>query len=163
AITGTVSRVQAQDEKTATYQKFLDNFKKTDIPSIKVALDAAKEYVAKYPDDKEQVDYLTKWIPIGENKIKEIEKQGRYGRFDTAFKASNFDEAYAAGQDILSTEPDNLDLILVLGSIGYDQSLKKNNKYTDNTIKYANLAIQKINEGKASTNYGVAYPQFNFK
>jgi hypothetical protein len=78
-----------------------------------------------------------------------------YNRFDNAYKSKNWDEVYAAGKDILAKEPDNLDVILTLGSIGFDQSIKKNYKYNDDTLRYAKLAMQKINSGTTSKNWGL--------
>jgi hypothetical protein len=160
-IGGTASSAQAQDDpaaKAALYQKFTDNWNKPDVESRKIALNAAKEYVEKYGGneaDKEQVDYLKAWIPKTEDWIVKQGTLAMYNRFDNAYKSKNWDEVYAAGKDILAKEPDNLDVILTLGSIGFDQSIKKNYKYNDDTLRYAKLAMQKINSGTTSKNWGL--------
>jgi hypothetical protein len=135
-----------------------------------VAVDSGKQYVEKYgscPDSKEFVDYLNSYLPGMEDRIKKEEAaavtKGLYTRFDTGYKAKNWDEVYAAGKDVLAKEPDNLDLILTLGSIGYDESIKNNYKYNDDTLRYAKLAIQKINEGKTSQKYGLFDYQYDNK
>jgi hypothetical protein len=142
--------------------KFRNNYASKDIAARKIAVDAGKQFIEKYgecPDTKDFVDYLKANIPPMEADIKKKEAaavtQGRYNKFDAAYKAQNWDEVYAAGKEILATEPDNLDVILVLGSIGYDQSFKKNYKYNDDTVRFAKLAIQKINSGTTSKNWGV--------
>jgi hypothetical protein len=142
--------------------KFRTNYSSKDIATREIAVNAGKQYIEKYgecPDSKEFVDYLKANIPPMEERIKKEKAgalvQGRYNKFDAAYKAQNWDDVYAAGKDILAAEPDNLDVILVLGSIGYDQSFKKNYKYNDDTVRYAKLAIQKINSGTTSKNWGV--------
>jgi tetratricopeptide (TPR) repeat protein len=70
--------------------------------------------------------------------------------------SKNWDATYASGRDILAQTPDQLDVILVLGSIGYDESLKTPpvTKYNTDTINYAKSAIEKMEAGKPSQNYG---------
>ena len=49
-----------------------------------------------------------------------------------------------------------LNVILVLGSIGLDETLKNPRvlKYNDDTLKYARLSIQKLEAGKTSSKFG---------
>lgn len=153
----------------ADYKVFTDNYPKTDIPGRKSALAAAKAYNEKYancPDYKAQVDYLKSYIPAAEKTINEIEEdiaaQARYARFNNALKAKNWDELYPAGQAVLEKEKDPttaLDITIVLGQIGLDESSEKNNdKYNADTVRYAQEAIKKIESGVTSKSYGVAVP-----
>jgi hypothetical protein len=45
----------------------------------------------------------------------------------------------------------------LLGSIGLDEAIKNNDKYNADTVRYAQEAIQKIESGATSDDYGVAY------
>lgn len=170
-----------QAEKTAIYNKFLENYK-GNISQRKAAIAAAKEYIEKYKEsevDAEQIKYFNSAIPQLEagikkeedtkikrdNDIKEAEaKQKLYKDFDTAARGGNWDQVYALGKQILADNPDQLDVTLVLGSIGLDESLKTpaNKKYNNDTLTYANLAIDKINAGKTSDNFG-AYGKYEYK
>ena len=170
----------AQDDelakKTALYEKYTSNYNGT-VEQMKIALEAGKEYVKKYgtnADDKPQVDFIKGDIPRLEQAIeadrkakiaaaKAAKKNALYGRFDASVKASNWAETYNSGREILAGEPNLLDVILVLGSIGLDESQKNPpvTTFNNNTIQFANLAISKMRSGVKSDNYG-AY-QFAYK
>ena len=159
----------AQDDKTKLYETYTSNYAGT-IEQRRLAIKAGKEYIAKYgnnPDDKEIVDYLKGAIPALEKGIedelkaiaeakKKAEKQARYNKFDKSFKDKNWDAVFDAGNAILSKEPDMLDVILVLGSIGFDQASQNPpvDKYNDMSISFAKRAIAKINGGATSKNFG---------
>jgi hypothetical protein len=148
--------------QTELSTKFTENYNKPDIATRKIAVEAGKQFLEKYgacPTQKELVDYYTKYIPPMEKKIQTEEaaqaKGKLYERFNAAHTAKNWDELYAAGKEVLTKEPNNIDVILALGSVGYDETFKKNNKYNDDTIRYAKDAIQKLNAGATSENFGV--------
>ncbi len=166
--------------KTAKYEEFTKNYAGATSGERKVALNAAKSYVEKYgscPTDKDQIAYFNTYIPDAEKQLaimvkdeaEEVlrkQKQPFYDRFNTGLKSKNWDEVYASGKELLKleTDPTNLlDLTIVMGQIGLDEMTeKKNNKYNADTVQYAQLAIQKIESGTASTNYGVAVPGSNY-
>ncbi len=161
----TVTPIFAQDDiaaKQALYKKYTDNYAGT-LDQKQVAIDAAKEYIQKYganADDKDQVDYFQKNLPALETAVRKAQEGAKFGntvkRFDTSFPAGNYDETYASGRELLAKNPELLDVLIVLGSIGYDESLKTppNTKYNADTINYAKMAIQKIESGTTSKNYG---------
>lgn len=147
------------DANKALYDKFIDNYQSNDIAKVRLAITAAKEYVQKYgscTQYKDQVDYLKAVPPSLKKRIEKLEKAKRYDKFNTSIETANWDSTYQIGKDILANEPDQLDVILVLGSIGLDQAMKNPSvdKYNNDTIKYAKLAIQKINSGKNSKKFG---------
>jgi len=173
-VAGDISAQNVCDEveaKQATYKKFTDNFDKT-IPQRKIAVEAAKEYIEKYgacPDDKAQVDYLKNYIPTTEQAIKvaaDTEAKGSlFTRFNNALKSKNWDEVYASGKEIIAVEGDSVignDVTLVLGSIGLDESYKNNDKYNADTVKYAQMAIEKLESGKQFKDFGVAAGEVNY-
>lgn len=161
----TVTTTFAQDataEKQALYKKYTDNYAGT-IEQKKIAIDAAKQYIDKYganAEDKEQVVYFQNALPTLQKTIADAAaaaaKTNLYKRFDASVQAKNWDETYASGKEVLAQNPDLLDVIIVLGSIGYDESLKTpaNTKYNADTINYAKSAIQKLEANKPSQNYG---------
>ena len=167
----TVTTAFGQDEaadKLKLYTTYTDNYT-GDIAKRQVALDAAKSYVEKYgakPEDKEQVDYFKSAIPDLEKgitaekaatakaaaaKADAAVKQAGYAAFNTATTAKNTANIYTAGKDVLSREPDYLDVIIVLANAGFDEVLKDpKSQYNADVVNYATTAIQKINAGKES-------------
>jgi hypothetical protein len=162
----TVTPIFAQDgdleANVALYKRYTDNYT-GNVDKMKIAIEAGRQYIEKYGSNADyaaQVDFLKKDLPRIEAIVAKAEKAGAtkalYTRFDTSVSSKNWDETYSSGKAILAQNPDLLDVILVLGSIGYDESLKTppNTKYNADTINYAKQAIQKIEAGKTSENYG---------
>lgn len=154
--------------KRTLYNKFIENYDKGEAQQ-KVALEAGKEYITKYGSceaDAEQVAYLKDTgIPYVETSLKKYEddriaagkkkeKDALYTRFNTGVKDKNVGESFSAGKQILSSEPDFLDVYIVLATMGYDEAVKKNNTYNNDAIEYAKKAIQLIESGKTSKEYG---------
>ncbi len=167
---GATTSTFAQDDGKATlYAKYTDNYA-GNMEQRREAIKAAKQYIEKYgssADDKEIVDYLKSAIPALEQGIKDeleqieaakkrAEKQARYNKFDSSFKAKDWDGVYQSGAEILAYEPDMLDVTLVLGSIGFDEIVKNPpiDKYNEITIKYAKKAIEMIEGGAKSKKFG---------
>lgn len=162
----------AQDpaaEQQAVYQRFLDNRKGPEVEKIKVAVAAGEEYLQKYGADeanKQIVDYINKQLP----KLKEfVAVTEGANRFNTSVAAKNWDATFAAGKELLAKNPDNLDVMLVLASIGFDNAAANPpvDKYNADTVNIAKTAIQKLEENKTSGtgNYGAfdyQYKNANF-
>ncbi len=177
----TVTTTFAQDpaaEKKALYDTHLANYAAKDPAKLQLALDAAKTYVEKFgasADDKQQVDYYKAEVPRLEkaiadvktaeaNKAKQAERGKLLTRFDTALKGTNNQanpsDTYAVGKDIVALNDDlQLDVLLVLGSVGFDQASAKTpvDTYNEDSINYAKQAIQKLESNTASKtgDYGV--------
>ncbi len=161
AVTSSFAQDQTA-EKQALYQKYIANYDKG-IEQKKIAIEAAKQYVEKFganAEDKEQVDYFKTNIPVLETAVRNAQSAADFQklvqRFDTSYPAGNYDETYASGRELLAQKPDLIDVMIVLGSVGYDESLKNpaNTKYNADTINYAKQSIQKIESGANSKNYG---------
>ncbi len=125
-------------------------------------IDGAKAFVEKYGScetTKELTEYLNKYIPGMETALRKAREDDRkaklYKRFNDSVKASNFDETYAVGKEILAGEPEQLDVTILLGSIGYDESYKANFKFNNETLRYARQAIAAIEAGKTSKEFGL--------
>ena len=128
------------------------NFPK--IATLKVAIDAAKVYLEKYGECESTKDFsgwLKAQLPDWEKKVKleddRVWSKPRVDKFDNGIKTAKFEDAYAAGAELLTKYPDNMNLILPLGLIGLYESYKNNFKYNDDTIRYAQLAIGKFKAG----------------
>ena len=108
---GSVAFAQETDDqvKIDMYQKFVDNR----IPNPRVAYQAARDYLQKYPKDKDQItDYLQNWIVY-------YERDDRKQRLPKLIHENSFAEAYRTGARVLTDEPNYLRAQIDLGYGGY--------------------------------------------
>lgn len=143
------------DDQTVLYTKVTDNYAKKDVASKKIAVEAGKQFLEKYgacETLKDQVTFVKAQVPIQEGLISKIETgaafDAMFARFDAGIKGEKYDDVYAAGKDILSKQPDNLNVLIPLGMIGLYQSYAKNFKYNDDSLRYAQQAVAAIKSGK---------------
>jgi hypothetical protein len=175
AAPGPCDNVEARE---ALETKVRTNFDNKDYKIRQLAVDAGEEYLKTYGTCEAQpikdfITYLNGYLPPTKTWIaaerKRIELTSLFTRFDTALKndavtkAGNWDEVYSVGKQILALDPDNINILITLGSIGLDETAKtpRNTKYNNDTLNYAKTSIQKLNEGKTSKNLGVF--QFAYK
>lgn len=159
------------DGQAATYTKFTELYPKTDLASRKEALSTAKSFLEKYgacEPVKEQNDYFKSAIPAMEKAIKDIETAEKlktlFARFDKGIQGNNADEVFSAGKEILAVQPDNINIIVPMGVVGAYQSNASNNfKYADDGLRYANLALSKINGGAEFTKPGGKAGAFQYE
>lgn len=163
------------EAKQALYKQFTDNIpsntaKKT-IDERKTAIQAGKQYVDKYgacADDKQIVDYLKTNVPTMEKAIKDEEailaKGSLYKGFDAAVEGNKTADIFSTGKQILAQDPDLLDVIIVLANVGFDKVVENPpvDTYNNDAINYSKMAIQKIEGGKTSENYG-AFGKYQYK
>ncbi len=168
AVLAVVSPTFAQDvcadieANTALYEEYTKNFKGT-LEQKKTAVKAGNEYIQKYAacaDYEPQITYLKRAVPTLEKTIAEMEaeaaKQKRYARFNAAVPAGNAAEIFASGEDILKYEPEFIEIIIVLASVGLDEAaVKQNDTFNSKAISFAKSAIKKIEGGKTSDTYGL--------
>jgi hypothetical protein len=145
----------------ALYQKFLDKFPDKSIEGRKIWLATAKQYVAQYTNCssvesvKTGLDYFNPNIPKWQDTIVKLEiqrdKDALIARFNSGLTSKNWDEVFSAGKELLAKYPDEFrDVELALGTIGFDETYNKNNqKYNDETLKYAKMSIADLEAGKA--------------
>ncbi|MDQ6786448.1 MAG: hypothetical protein M3033_06465 [Acidobacteriota bacterium] len=162
AVKPTFAQGDGVEENIALYKKYTDNRGGT-VDQMQIAIEAGKQYIEKYgtnADYAAQIEFLKKDVPRLEKVVADIvigqQKQALYKRFDASVQGKTYDDTYASGREILAGNPDLVDVLIVLGSIGYDESLKtpSNTKYNADTISYAKQAIQKIESGAKTENYG---------
>lgn len=182
-VTSSFAQGDAAAENAALYKTYIDNYDKPEVEKIEIAIKAAKEYVEKYGANatyKEQVDYFKTAIPELEKSVAQIKeaavkakqaqaKQALFARFDKAVKGTNGKadpiETYAAGKEIVTGDPDFVDVILVLGSVGFDQAVLPTpvDTYNEDTIQYAKMAIQKLEANKPSKTGDFGVLQYSYK
>jgi len=94
---------------------------------------------------------------------KQAEQEKRYRTFNASLKSKNWDTLYQVGPAILEREPNLIDVIIVLGSVGLDEATKNppNDKFNVQTVNFAKTAIQKLKAGAKSKNYGAL--QYSYK
>ncbi len=184
AVVAVVSPTFAQDvcadfdANKALYDQYINQYKGT-LDERKAAVKAGNEYVQKYTacaDFAQQVDYLKKAVPKIEAAIKIEEdalvKNKIYTQFDESVRSikgttGNVSGVFDSGQKILASEPDFIDVSIVLATIGFDQAAlaTPNNTYNNETITLAKSVIDKVKQNKesASKKYGALGYEFNSK
>lgn len=112
-ISGTATAVSAQETddqvKIDIYKRFYENR----IPNPALAYQAARDYLQRYPKDKDQyTDYLKEWMVF-------YERDDRKRRLPILINEKNFSESFRVGNQILTDEPEFLRTIIDLGYAGY--------------------------------------------
>ncbi len=156
------------DAINALDKKIRDNYSKN--ATLKVAIDAGKEFLEKFgkcPGTEDFVTWLNGQMGPWETRFAKYDagqkSAAMFQRFDDGIKAEKYDEVYAAGKDILAAQPDNMNIMVPLATIGLYQSYNKNFKYNDDTVRYAKTAIAKLKAGAASTKPSGKYGAFQYE
>lgn len=145
---------------TPIYDKYIANRKGPELDKFKTAIATAKEYLEKckdLPENDAVNNYVTKDLPKLEAKVADIEfDENVIKPFNASVPAKNWDVAFSTGKQIIAKNPDFIDVMLVLASIGFDTSSANPpvDKFNADAINMAKMALQKMNEGKPSENYG---------
>ena len=146
------------DGHNAVYTTFTGIYNKKAVADMEKALSIGKEYLEKWGSCegfKEQVDFVRPHVQRIEKALPTLRRAQEMGpmfkRFDAGITADNGDEIYAAGRDILARDPDNINIIVPLGVAGLYQAYSNNLKYTDDTIRYAQMALSKLKSGVPAT------------
>jgi tetratricopeptide (TPR) repeat protein len=140
----TIAQDQCSTEgKNALYKVFLDNRKGDQEKAFK----AAKDYLAcpaGEVDAAQQaiIDYLKKFV----GQYEAADKKNQYRI--KLYNEKKYPEAYALGKDILSTEPDNLKVLVDLGANGYLLAPLNNTSLNSAALEYAKKALRQIESGK---------------
>lgn len=142
AALGAQQMVLAQETedrvKIEIYKRFVDNR----LGNPAVAYQAARDYLQKYNNDKDQyTDYLTKWVMF-------YERDERKRNLPNLINEKKFAEAYSTGAKILADEPNYLRAQIDLAYAGYLAASAKNETFNATALDYARKAIQAIESGK---------------
>ena len=146
------------EECQPIYEKFLADRKTTaDIPGLDKAIASGKEFLekcGKTADLEAQIKYVTNQVTKFEEtrKQKDLE-ENLYKPFNASVPAKDWDKAFSLGKQVIALNPDFVDVMLVLASIGFDNSTATPpvDKFNGDAINMAKMAIQKMEENKPST------------
>ena len=136
------------DSKNALYQDFLKNRKDDQAK----AYDAAKKYLAcptaEVTEEQQKIiDYLKKWTTA-------YDEGTKAASFDKVlFNDKNYPEAFKIGADRLAKNPDDVYVLVALGTNGYLVA-GKNPELAPQALDYARRALQAIEGGKAVESWG---------
>lgn len=168
-------------EAKLLYGKYVENYDSNAVEKVKIALESANSFIAKFGNDKcytEQTEYFRDAIPMLE---KFINKSGVYepadpnakykyellGRVENAYRIKNWDEVFVIGERVLDVDPEYIDLILVLASVGFQQTQTEvyKDKFNRETIRYAELAVKLMESGKylKTQSYGALHFRYRTK
>jgi hypothetical protein len=137
------ARAVAQDGKNELYEKFHKNMA-GDINAQRLAYEAGKEYLQKYPNDTDaKAKEIKDWVTRFENQMRPAEVLIK------VYREKNYPEAYALGKQVLATDPENLKILTALGYAGMFVSASGNTDFTGEAMTYAKQAIQLLDAGKA--------------
>src|SRR5690606_2181616 len=141
-----------------------------DLQVKKTSIDFGKQFLEKYgscPSAEDTANWLKENLPgIEKNINAAIEREWlneRFAKFDNGIKTQKYADSFAAGKEILTKQPDNLNIIVPLGAIGLYESYKKNNTFNSDSLHYAKMAINKMNAGVTSNKYGVYQYEYGTK
>src|SRR5215213_10458801 len=133
-----------QETKDALYQSFLKN-RQADQPK---AFEDAKKYLACPPGaevteaQQKIIDYLKNFVTKYEAAMKKVTYRVKI------YNEKKYAEGYAMGKEILQTEPENLQVLVDLGTNAYLLPPLKNEQLTAEGLGYAQKALQMLDSGK---------------
>lgn len=131
------------EAKDALYQSFLKNRQNDQAK----AFEDAKKYLAcpagQVTEAQQKIiDYLKKWSTAYEEGMRKIRLP------ILLYNEQKYAEAYALGKEILAAEPENLKVLVDLGTNGYLLAPLKNPALTAEALGYARKALQLLESGK---------------
>ncbi|HEX7770832.1 MAG TPA: hypothetical protein VF435_00325 [Pyrinomonadaceae bacterium] len=133
-----------EDAKNALYASFLKNLKADQAK----AYDDAKKYLA-CPASGEVTEAQQKIIDYLKNFVAKYELAMKKAKFrDLLYNQMKYAEAYALGKEILAIEPENLEVLVDLGTNAYLLPPLKNAALTAEGLGYAQRALAALDGGK---------------
>jgi len=133
-----------EESKTAIYTDFT-TLRTTDPTK---AYEAGKKYLACSQQEDQYTAYLKKWVAA-------YEKEARKAQFPVKlYNDKNYPEAMALGKQILTEDPENVNVLIGLGYLGYLATMTgKNETFNRESLDYARRAIKAIESGKAPASW----------
>lgn len=161
-------------EAVRLYRAYVENYQSEKIENLKIALDAAKEYIRKFENDGcniEVVKYFKDAVLVLEEKFphphppvnpKNKLKYELLKELTGKFKAKKWDEVFALGRKVYEIDPELTPLFTELASLGFEQAelYGDKSKYNAETVFYAELAVKLMRTSTRDFNvYGaLGYP-----
>ena len=142
AIPALAQSQECNDENKGTwYGTFYKNYK-GDAAAQKVAYEAAKTYLGACPADPadKQAAFMKKFVDLMDASLG---KANSGKAFQDAVAAKKYDDEMRYGKEVLATDPENVDVLSIMGVAGLAQGSLLNESAAD-----AAKAIQLIESGK---------------
>jgi hypothetical protein len=135
-----------EENKNAWYKTFYDN-RKGDEAQQKTAYDTANIYIESCPDDPNdaQLPPMKKFVAAYKAML-DARKAGE--EFGKIVNSTNYAEQMRLGKQVLATDPDNVDVNVLLGIAGLGDSHLLNE-----SVQYAKKAIGLLESGKSTKLY----------
>ena len=166
-----------QEEKTKLYNTYIEKYQSDKVADLQAALDAAKEYIAKFntPDDEAQVTYFKEAIPTleaaiktkGDARLAKEESDAWYALLKNVVNASNsknWEQAFTLGKQAIDKQfkylgsgpltaeivkGQKLDIAIGLGVIGFDRAaVEKNDNFNNDALMFLKSAVQQLEAGQ---------------
>ncbi|HEY0457658.1 MAG TPA: hypothetical protein VGC97_00820 [Pyrinomonadaceae bacterium] len=150
------------------FGKLKDSSRKAGCGERDEAINTGKEIIEIYGKDdlnKDVVAYAKKKLA---QLVEDERTCARNNTYNKLYKDKYWQPFFAVSRQIIDEEGDSplaMDVILTLVSVGYDRaSAAQEDTYNDDTLRYAKLAIERIEAGQESKrgNWGV-FDEFNSK
>lgn len=147
AATSPSSNIAPQDSKKVLYDTFSKGMA-GDAAARKSAYEAGKEYLQKYPDEKDpRTKEIKEWITLYEADM----SGGQVLNY--IYRDKKYAEAFQLGKQVLLTDPENIRILTALGYAGMPAAATGGNDLTPDAIAYAKKAMQLIESGKAPSDW----------
>ena len=139
----------SQEAKDALYASIRNNLKADQAK----AYDEAKKYLA-CPASGEVTEAQQKIIDYLKNFVTKYEAASRKSDYRVKiYNEKKYEEGYAMGEQILATEPDNLQVLVDLGANAYLLPPLKKPDLTAKGLGYAQKALSMLDAGKTLENW----------
>lgn len=154
SVTATFAQATVE-ECEKIYQDFLANRKGPDRAKFEAAVAAGESYVSKcsaLEGQKDVLDYVNKQLPKVKEAIVAFDKAKVFESFNKAVPAKDWATAFSTGKQIINDTPNDVDVPLVLASIGFDNAVANPpvDTFNADAISMAKLALQKMEQGTGS-------------
>ena len=166
-------------EAIKLYRIYEYHYRFEDEVRVKIAIDAANNFIAKFGNDecyKEQTEYFRTAVPVlqkipnKEDISVPVDPKVKYKfellrKVEKAYRSANWNEAFVLGERVLEVDPEYIDLVLVLASVGFKQTRTEayKGKFDNETIRYAELAIKLLESGKELNTEDFGALDYRFK
>jgi hypothetical protein len=164
AVTGALAQNPCDDVDTPTaqYTKFTEQWTPLDASlkankapapaSLQEAINTGKGFLEKWGACEawaQQAKFVTSNVSRFEKALVQVNDMAVYDRLDKAIAADNSAEIYAAGKEIMTKYPDNVNVHYVLAVAANREAAKKNNAFNAEAIRYAKSLLDSMKSGAA--------------
>jgi hypothetical protein len=156
----------AQEKDLATLFEEFKQQRKAPCGQRDTALATGKTILEKFGNDTDNAEVI-KFVRDNVGKIEKEDpacKQStaQASAYNDSYKAKDWPKFISTSKEIITREGDSplgFDVMLTLVSVGYNRSaVDKNDAFSNDTLNYAKIALQKLNAGTSSKTYGVFEP-----